>query len=110
MVGDVLGRFQGAVVVEVGGDAGGPEGVVADEGLDAGGGEVGSYSGLTGLAFPLLKAPGCVQAHVSDVGLRELVGRFELLSIEDHDIFECEAVGETNVNALVAHAGFGEFQ
>ena len=27
-----------AVVIEVGGDAGGPEGVVADAGLDAGGG------------------------------------------------------------------------
>ena len=37
MVGDVLGRFQGAVVLEVGGNAGGAEGVVADAGLDAGG-------------------------------------------------------------------------
>ena len=37
VVGDVLRRFQGAVVLEVGGNAGGPEGVVADEGLDAGG-------------------------------------------------------------------------
>ena len=37
VVGDVLGGFQGAVVAEVGGDAGGPEGVVADAGQDAGG-------------------------------------------------------------------------
>ena len=37
VVGDVLGRFQGAVVLEVSGDAGGAEGVVADAGLDAGG-------------------------------------------------------------------------
>ena len=41
VVGDVLGRFQGAVVLEVSGDTGGAEGVVADAGLDAGGGEVG---------------------------------------------------------------------
>ena len=39
VVGDVLRRFQGAVVLEVGGDAGGAEGVVADAGLDAGGPE-----------------------------------------------------------------------
>ena len=37
VVGDVLGGFQGAVVVEVSRDTGGPEGVVADAGLDAGG-------------------------------------------------------------------------
>ena len=37
VVGDVLRRFRGTVVVEVGGDTGGAEGVVADAGQDAGG-------------------------------------------------------------------------
>jgi len=36
MVGDVLGRFQCALVLEICGDAGLAEGVVADHGLDTG--------------------------------------------------------------------------
>lgn len=36
MVGDVLRGFERALVLQVGGDAGRPEGVVADPGLDAG--------------------------------------------------------------------------
>ena len=35
MVGDVLRRFERAAVLQVGGDAGGAEGMVADPGLDA---------------------------------------------------------------------------
>ena len=37
VVGDVLGRLERAAVLQVGGDAGGAEGMVADPGLDAGG-------------------------------------------------------------------------
>ncbi len=37
VVGDVLRRLERAAVLQVGGDAGGAEGVVADPGLDAGG-------------------------------------------------------------------------
>jgi len=36
VVGDVLGHLERSAVFEVGGDAGGAEGVVADQGLDAG--------------------------------------------------------------------------
>ena len=37
VVGDVLGRLERAAVLQVGGDAGGAEGMVPDPGLDAGG-------------------------------------------------------------------------
>lgn len=37
MGGDLLGLLDGSAVFEVGGDAGGPEGVVADAGGEAGG-------------------------------------------------------------------------
>jgi hypothetical protein len=36
MISDVLRHFQLAAVLQVGGDAGGPESMVADTGLDAG--------------------------------------------------------------------------
>jgi hypothetical protein len=52
VVGDLLRGLQRAVVLEIGGDAGGAEGVIADAGLDAG-----------GLGAPLYHAVGVLLPH-----------------------------------------------
>ena len=51
VVGDVLGRFQGAVVLEVGGNAGGAEGVLVQTAKGLGDNGIGRIAKLNGILY-----------------------------------------------------------
>lgn len=44
-----------------------------------------------------------VEAEVFDAGVGEFVGEFEFLSVEDGDVFQFAAIGEFDIDALIAH-------